>query len=82
MEPKDSKAQEPNLIDANELVVAIKRGPEGLMILLRPQSRSELVMAFGELQLAMMSELIKVTDLLKQSHDRPNILNFARRFKK
>lgn len=77
--PKSEPIEQPNLIDANDLVVAIKRSPEGLMIMLKPRTRGELVQAYGELQIAITSEVIKFNDMMKRGKsEHKGIIQMAR----
>ena len=75
--PEPEKVIEPNMIDSNELVVAIKRSPEGLMILLKPRTRGELIMAYGELQLAITQAVLKF-DRSPIETPHKGIIDFAR----
>ena len=49
-----------NQVSVDDLVVAVKRSPEGLMIMLKPKTRSELMLAYAELQLAITDEILRM----------------------
>ena len=74
------ESQESNVADNNvsidDLVCAIKRTDKGLAILLKPRTRSELIQAYGELQIAIINEVLRLRDEVVH---KPGIMDFVRK---
>ena len=69
--------ENPNELKLEDLVCAIKRTDKGLAILIQPKSRSELIQAFGELQIALINETLRIQSESVKLH-KPGILDLAK----
>jgi hypothetical protein len=49
-----------DFVDMQELIVALKRTDKGPALYLNPRSRSEMTLALGELQVALVREAIHI----------------------
>lgn len=67
-------------VNTDDIICAVGRSDKGMTLLMNPKSRSEIVSAFGELQLAVIAESIRFNDIVKaQKLQKPGgIINFAR----
>lgn len=54
-------------ISTDDIVCAVGRSDKGMTIFLQPKSRAEMIMAFGELQVSMVTEAIRFNDIVKQA---------------
>ena len=67
-------------LDLKDVVVAVVRTDEGMTYYMNPKNRGELVRALGEVQIRIMTEVIKRDGMAKVSKVvKPGgIMNFAR----